>query len=117
MRYRFYDYKCDECGNSFEILLSDDEVTDKRKCECGKDAKMHWPMKPRSRPVRWSRHEIVFDRPNAVEDTRETLRRMEENGALNTPELKAAAMTKWNAIKDKVYEKLDYQKGDHPFDG
>lgn len=61
-------------------------------------------------------NEIVFDRPDMAKEVRLTLKRMEDDGKLNTPELIRAAQVKYDELKDRPVEKLDYQKEGHPLE-
>jgi hypothetical protein len=61
-------------------------------------------------------NEMVFDRPDPAKDIALTLKRMEQDGKLNNPELRAAAASKLEEAKNSVHEKVDYGKDGHPLD-
>ena len=61
-------------------------------------------------------NEIVFDRPDVEKETRITLQRMEADGKLNDPQTRKWAEVVMEGARKRPKEKLDYQKGDHPFD-
>ncbi len=64
-------------------------------------------------------NELVFDRPNPLQDGLRTARIMEENGALKDPEMRRTVEYKIASLKaqDGRHEKVDYQKGGHPLEG
>lgn len=61
-------------------------------------------------------NEIVFDRPDVAKEVKLTLKKMEADGKLNTPELMRAAQVKYEELKDRPAEKIDYQKEGHPLE-
>ena len=62
-------------------------------------------------------NELVFDRPNMKKDIPLTLKRMEQDGKLTSPDTMRAAQLKYEESKSLPDEKIDYQKGGHPLDG
>ena len=61
-------------------------------------------------------NELVFDRPDPAKDIPLTLKKMEADGKLNTPESIKAAKIKLEESKKMINSGIDYQKGGHPLD-
>lgn len=59
-------------------------------------------------------NEIVFDKPNPATDIPNTLKKMSDNGQLNTPEAKKMAEVKMDVAKRSAPLKTDYQITGHP---
>jgi len=59
-------------------------------------------------------NEIVFDKPNPATDIPNTLKQMEANGQLKTPQAKRMANIKMRAAKASAPLKTDYQITGHP---
>jgi len=114
-----YSYWCDNCNKRFEVSKSMDLSGRTETCECGNKGRRIIDIPAyhglESGPGCGS-NEMVFSRPDPQKDIPLTLKKMEEAGRLNTPELRAAAQIKYDEAKNIISGGIDYDKVGHVLD-